>query len=141
MLNEIFKQSAIMALQDVIKDARLKRNLKQEEAAKAVGVTVQTYSKWENGKTEPKASQVSKLATILGLSEREICSGELNKRFSLEDFIDYSDAMRKNNSPNTVQEAVMLWRFLDNHEGYLKALEKVYEKERNPLTKLMQSEA
>jgi transcriptional regulator with XRE-family HTH domain len=45
-------------LNNVIKEARLERNLKQEDVAAYVGVTVQTYSKWENGKTEPKASQV-----------------------------------------------------------------------------------
>jgi transcriptional regulator with XRE-family HTH domain len=64
-----------MALKDVIKEARVKQNLKQDDAAEMVGVPVQTYSKWENGKTEPKASQVSKLAEIFGLSEKEICSG------------------------------------------------------------------
>ncbi|WP_416308572.1 helix-turn-helix transcriptional regulator [Neptunicella sp. SCSIO 80796] len=65
-----------MALKDVIKDARLKQNLKQEDAAEAVGVTVQTYSKWENGKTEPKASQIVKIAKTLNISIKEICTGE-----------------------------------------------------------------
>ena len=56
-----------MTLKDVIKEARSKRSLKQEETAELVGVTVQTYSKWENGKTEPKASQVARLSKILGV--------------------------------------------------------------------------
>lgn len=41
-----------------------------------MGVTVQTIYKWEKGTTEPKASQVSKLASVLKLSEREICQGQ-----------------------------------------------------------------
>lgn len=54
-----------MALSDIIKSYRIKKNFKQEDVAEMVGVTVQTYSKWENGKTEPKASQLVKLAKAL----------------------------------------------------------------------------
>ncbi|TMO84759.1 hypothetical protein CWC15_09900 [Pseudoalteromonas spongiae] len=54
-----------MALADIIKSYRIKRNFKQDDVAEMVGVTVQTYSKWENGKTEPKASQLVKLANVL----------------------------------------------------------------------------
>ncbi len=74
-------------LNNVIKEARIRRNLKQEEVAEFVSVTVQTYSKWENGKTEPKASQVNKLSEILRISEKEICSGKLSKHFELEMFM------------------------------------------------------
>jgi transcriptional regulator with XRE-family HTH domain len=126
-----------MALNDVIKKARLKQNLKQDDAAKLVGVTVQTYSKWENGKTEPKASQVSKLAKILKLSEKEICQGNLNQRVSLEEFLEETGACRKNNPPS-VPEEVMMWRYLDDHASYFKALEKVYKNESNPHLKLIE---
>ncbi len=74
-------------LNNVIKEARLRRNIKQEDVAKFVGVTVQTYSKWENGKTEPKASQVSKLSAILKISEKEICNGKLSTYYELEVFM------------------------------------------------------
>jgi len=74
-------------LKNVIREARLERNIKQEDVAAYVGVTVQTYSKWENGKTEPKASQVAKLADILKITEREICLGEKSTRYSLEDWL------------------------------------------------------
>ncbi len=116
-----------MALKDVIKDARIKKGLKQEDAAKSVGVTVQTYSKWENGKTEPRASQVALLAQSLGLSEMEICRGEMNQRYSLEEFIEASEAARKSHIADDVQEAVLLWRFLDDHKGYLLTLAKAYQ--------------
>lgn len=66
-------------LQDVLKESRANLNLKQADIAEFVGVTTQTYMKWENGKNEPKASNVKKLAEILKVTEKEICSGELIK--------------------------------------------------------------
>jgi len=78
---------AVDMLNNVIKEARISKNLKQEDVAEFVGVTVQTYSKWENGKTEPKASQVAKLSDILNITEREICLGKKSTRYSLEEFL------------------------------------------------------
>ncbi|BAC96816.1 hypothetical protein [Vibrio vulnificus YJ016] len=62
-------------LQDVLKEMRERKGLKQSEVADYVGVTAQTYMKWENGKNEPKASDIKKLAEILSVSESEICRG------------------------------------------------------------------
>ncbi|NRA94281.1 MAG: helix-turn-helix transcriptional regulator, partial [Psychroserpens sp.] len=69
-------------LQDVLKETRLSLNLKQADVAEYVGITTQTYMKWENGKNEPKASHVKKLAEILNISEVEICRGELSNKIS-----------------------------------------------------------
>jgi len=66
----------IRVLKDVLKEAREHKNLKQSEVAEYVGVTPQTYMKWENGKNEPKASNVKKLAEILSVTEGEICQGK-----------------------------------------------------------------
>jgi len=63
-------------LQDVLKEMRERQGLKQSEVAEYVGVTTQTYMKWENGKNEPKASNLRKLAEILKVTEVEICRGE-----------------------------------------------------------------
>ncbi|WCE32643.1 helix-turn-helix transcriptional regulator [Vibrio sp. SCSIO 43137] len=65
-------------LQDVLKETREIRGLKQSEIAEYVGVTPQTYMKWENGKNEPKASHLKKLAEILKVSEIEMCRGKRN---------------------------------------------------------------
>lgn len=62
-------------LKDVLKEMRERKQLKQSEVADYVGVTAQTYMKWENGKNEPKASDIKKLAEILSVSESEICRG------------------------------------------------------------------
>ncbi|HFG1548285.1 TPA: helix-turn-helix transcriptional regulator, partial [Vibrio cholerae] len=70
----------IEMFKDVLREARTKLGLKQNEVAKLVGVTAQTYLKWENGKSEPKISQAGKLAKILKISEKELCQGEFHKQ-------------------------------------------------------------
>ena len=69
-----------MSIGTVIKDRRLELNIKQDSLADSLKVTVQTISKWENDKTEPKATQVCELAKILKLTEKEICKGEILER-------------------------------------------------------------
>ena len=76
-----------MSLGEVIKNARLRKNIKQAEIAKEVGVTVQTYIKWEANETEPKASQVAKLSKALELSTNAICFGEENQKMYLPGFM------------------------------------------------------
>ena len=66
-------------LKDVLKNARLASGLKQSEVAEKMGVTPQTYLKWENGRSEPKVTQVGKLSKILKISAEEICKGETFK--------------------------------------------------------------
>lgn len=51
-----------------IKQLRTEKGLKQEEVAELINVTHQTYQKWETGKTEPKVSQIQKLASVLGVN-------------------------------------------------------------------------
>lgn len=109
-----------MALKDVIKDARLKRNLKQEEAAKMAGVTVQTYSKWENGKTEPKASQVAIISKVLGVSTEAICNGEESKKLNMMEFMKVASNLAYNLSPFDQQMAI--WESIDDDYRYLKIL-------------------
>ena len=52
---------------NMIKDLRTRLNMTQEEFAHALGITVSTVNRWENGHSEP-----SKLAraSILGLAEK-----------------------------------------------------------------------
>ncbi len=68
-----------MSIGSVIKNKRVALNIKQEDIAEQLSVTVQTVSKWERDLTEPKASQVAKLSKILHLSEKSICDGEESK--------------------------------------------------------------
>ncbi len=111
-----------MALNDVIKKARLKKNLKQEDAAKLAGVTVQTYSKWENGKTEPKASQVGKLSKILGVSTNAICFGKESRKIEFMDFM----RMVSNQSINTsdFELKLAIWDTIDDDFEFLENLDR-----------------
>jgi len=109
-----------MALNDVIKDARLKVNLKQEDAAKLVGVTVQTYSKWENGKTEPKASQIAKLSEILSVSTHEICTGEKSEKLELIEFMKMVSEISRGTSDFELKMAI--WESIDDDYRFINNL-------------------
>ena len=111
-----------MALKDVIKEARLKKNLKQEDAAELVSVTVQTYSKWENGKTEPKASQVGKLSKILAVSTNEICNGEKSKKLDLIEFMKMVSEISKETSDFELKMAI--WESIDDDNRFINNLRK-----------------
>jgi len=123
MIKQKFKLDNKMALNDVIKDARLKGNLKQEDAAKLVGVTVQTYSKWENGKTEPKASQIAKLSEILSVSTHEICTGIKSEKLELIEFMKMVSEISRGTSDFELKMAIWEsvdddYRFIDNLRNY-----------------------
>ena len=57
-----------MAYKPNYKAARAIKGITQENAATIIGVATSTLSKWENGETEPTASQVQKMSIIYGIS-------------------------------------------------------------------------
>lgn len=116
-----------MAIKDVLKAHRDKARLKQEDVAELLGVSKQTYSKWENGRTEPKASQVNKLSEILKVSAEEICSGELIKNYDVQDFIGKLSSIR--NKMNTWSFEIALVDEIKNHDKFFRRLEKVVKAE------------
>ncbi|AUL95578.1 hypothetical protein FORC54_1438 [Vibrio vulnificus] len=113
----MYQVSEIM-IGDVLKEARANTNLSQYDMADKLGVTKQTYMKWENGITEPKATQVSQLAKILKITEAEICRGKLNTRYSLEDFIYRLNSER----PSPEMQILKLWETVEDHEKFFKSL-------------------
>lgn len=110
-------------LEDVLKEMREKAGLKQSEVAEYVGVTPQTYMKWENGKNEPKASNIKKLAEILKVSETELCRGE---RFYKED--NPIEFMKKTaqylNLIDEVSFTSILFDCIEDKAAFFKALDK-----------------
>lgn len=52
----------------IMKVARIKIGLKQAEVAKAVGITQATYSRMENGVTQPPYETLKKLSEVLGVN-------------------------------------------------------------------------
>ena len=112
-----------MALNDVIRDARIRNNLKQEDAALLMNVTVQTYSKWENGVTEPKASQVALLSEILNVSTQMICCGKESKKLDMVDFIRTVSKHAKDLSEFEIMEAI--WHHIDDDSVFIDALKQL----------------
>jgi len=110
-----------MALNDVIKQARIRRDLKQEDAAALLDVTVQTYSKWENGITEPKASQVAQLSEILNVSTDMICSGKQPEKLDKLDFIRAVSSHIKDRSEFELVETI--WQHIEDDSQFIAALD------------------
>ncbi|MBF4385655.1 MULTISPECIES: helix-turn-helix transcriptional regulator [Vibrio] len=112
----------IIMLKDVLKHTREAKGLKQAEVAEYVGVTAQTYMKWENGKNEPKAGDIKKLAEILGVSESEICRG---KTFSDDtnplNFMKKTALMK--NALDEVTFTSVLFEYIHDKQGFIDRLE------------------
>jgi transcriptional regulator with XRE-family HTH domain len=110
-----------MTIGNTIKDKRISLNVKQEDLAEQIGVTVQTVSKWERDITEPKASQVHKLSKILKLSEKEICQGStINSDIDPMEFSRKVDMLIKN-IPH-MEMLIGMYEFIDDKEGFLEML-------------------
>lgn len=50
-----------------LKAARANKNMMQQTAAHALGVTVDTLRNWENGKTFPTVPQIKKIEELYGV--------------------------------------------------------------------------
>ncbi|MGY5709699.1 helix-turn-helix transcriptional regulator [Vibrio cincinnatiensis] len=109
-------------LEDVLKRTREAKGLKQAQVAEYVGVTAQTYMKWENGKNQPKADDIKKLAEILGVSESEICRGE-----TFADNADPLTFMKKTavmkNALDEVTFTSVLFEFIQDKKKFIERLE------------------
>ena len=112
-----------MSIGSVIKKRREQLNLKQEDVAKLAKVTVTTYSKWENDKTEPKGSQIKELSKILNLSAKEICEGqEISKENNPLNFMGTVGTLQRHMSD--VQFLSILWHYVEDEKGLIEELKK-----------------
>lgn len=59
-------------LADAIAAETARRDLTQEEAAKLLKTTQQTFGKWVNGRTRPSDEMLPALSTYLGMTEDKI---------------------------------------------------------------------
>jgi transcriptional regulator with XRE-family HTH domain len=76
---------------DNIKRIRKNKGLKQQELADILGVKRNTYSDWENGKTEPKLGNVVKLAHVFGTTTDELLGQTVYSKAILVRFLDDYD--------------------------------------------------
>lgn len=51
---------------------RVQHNLKQEDAAKKLGVATSTLSKWENAKSFPDAIEINRIEKLYGVGYTDI---------------------------------------------------------------------
>lgn len=116
-----------MALSDVIREARIRRNLKQDDAAVLLDVTVQTYSKWENGITEPKASQVAKLSEILNVPMQLICSGQQAEKLAILEFVRAVSKHAKDLGEFELIEAI--WQNINDDARFIDTLKQLNHKD------------
>ena len=76
---------------DNIKRLRKNKGLKQQELAEILGIKRNTYSDWENGKTEPKLGNVVKLAHVFGTTTDELLGQTVYSKAILVRFLDDYD--------------------------------------------------
>lgn len=63
-----------MSLTRRIKALRAHKGYKQEDCSEAIGITLRTYNKKENGKSEFTLGELEKLAVFLGTTVSELTS-------------------------------------------------------------------
>ena len=115
-----------MSVGSTIKERRIALNVKQDDLAEQVGVTVQTMSKWERDLTEPKASQICQLSKALKMSEKEICRGTVvNRKNDPFEFVRKVSILMAN-VPQT-ELLVGMHDFIDDEEGFINMLAKISE--------------
>ncbi len=112
-----------MSIGSVIKNKRVALNIKQDDIAEQLNVTVQTVSKWERDLTEPKASQVAKLSKILHLSEKSICDGEESKvsETPMDFMMKFGKVLHHTNDTDLM---ITLYDYINDEDGFLEALVK-----------------
>ncbi|EFK6855030.1 TPA: helix-turn-helix transcriptional regulator [Escherichia coli] len=74
-------------LGEKLKRYRKDRKLSQKAIGEIVKRDIQTIRSWEDGKSEPKASELVKLSDFYGVSLDEICRGEetmLDKKIQIQ---------------------------------------------------------
>ncbi|EOC1767036.1 helix-turn-helix transcriptional regulator [Vibrio fluvialis] len=106
-------------LKDVLKAARLSAGLTQEQVAQKVKVAKQTYLKWENGETEPKATQIALLSTALNITPNEICFGKKNEHCTFDEFV---LKLARSGAPKDLITMVS-WECIDDIENFFFMLE------------------
>lgn len=91
-----------MELSEILKKARGDSRLTQEQAAEALGVSRQTLSNWERGKTYPDIVSVIKMSDLYCVSLDRLLRGEKKEEMSVNktymEFLQEStDAVRSEN--------------------------------------------
>lgn len=92
-----------------IKNARIKTNLTQEQAAETLGVSRQTISNWENEKTYPDIVSVVKMSDLYDISLDRL----LKEEKPVSDYLDYlEESTNVVKSRNKLSKLVLIMTYL-----------------------------
>ena len=86
-----------MEIGSIIRSARNGAGLSQEQAAEALGVSRQTVSNWENGKTYPDIISVIRMSEIYSVSLDRLLKEESSVKQSYREYLEESTNAVKSN--------------------------------------------
>ena len=87
----------LMEIGSIIKNARNEARLSQEQAAEALGVSRQTVSNWETGKTYPDIISVIKMSDLYSASLDHLLKEETSMKQTYKEFLEESTNTVKSN--------------------------------------------
>ena len=86
-----------MEIGSIIKNVRNEAKLSQEQAAEALGVSRQTVSNWENGRTYPDIISVIKMSDLYHVSLDHLLKEESSVKQTYKEFLEESTDTVKSN--------------------------------------------
>lgn len=96
-----------MEIGSIIKTARNEAGLSQEQAAEALGVSRQTVSNWETGKTYPDIISVIKMSDLYSVSLDRLLKEESSVKQSYRSFLEESTNTVKSNEKKSILALVL----------------------------------
>ena len=112
-----------MTLPYRLKELRQQKNLTQAKVADSLGITQQSYARWENGKVTPAPEKLSKIAKFYGVTTDYLLEGK-------KDDVDSStvDAIFRMASDGLTEDEKSLFR--KDIIDYINERKKLFEEDR-----------
>ncbi len=112
-----------MTLPYRLKELRQQKNLTQAKVADSLGITQQSYARWENGKVTPTPEKLSKIAKFYGVTTDYLLEGK-------KDDVDSStvDAIFRMASDGLTEDEKSLFR--KDIIDYINERKKIFEEDR-----------
>ena len=101
------KAAEVMEIGSIIKNARNEAGLSQEQAAEALGVSRQTISNWETGKTYPDITSVIRMSDLYSISLDRLLKEETSMKQSYRSYLEESTNTVKSNEKKSILALVL----------------------------------
>ncbi len=96
-----------MEIGTIIRNARNEAGLSQEQAAEALGVSRQTVSNWETGKTYPDIISVIKMSDLFSITLDHLLKEETSVKQTYRDYLEESTNVVKSNEKKSILMLVL----------------------------------